>query len=88
MKTQFRASFAQDLRSIKDKAVLKQAAGAIERVEQAQTLQDIGNLKKLRGTGNFFRIRLGEYRLGLVISGDTVAFVRCLHRREIYRYFP
>ncbi|NPA92437.1 MAG: type II toxin-antitoxin system RelE/ParE family toxin, partial [Chloroflexi bacterium] len=37
---------------------------------------------------SFYRIRLGDYRLGLEIEGDTVVFVRFLHRRDIYRYFP
>jgi mRNA-degrading endonuclease RelE of RelBE toxin-antitoxin system len=30
-------------------------------------------------------LRLISYRY---IEDDTVVFVRCLHRREIYRYFP
>jgi mRNA-degrading endonuclease RelE of RelBE toxin-antitoxin system len=34
------------------------------------------------------RIRLGEYRLGFVFESGAVTFVRCLHRKEIYRYFP
>lgn len=88
MKTQFRASFAKDLRAIKDKRLLKQIAGVIEHLEQAQALQDIANLKKLKGAGNCFRIRLGEYRVGLAVWGDTVTLVRCLHRKDLYRYFP
>jgi hypothetical protein len=26
--------------------------------------------------------------IGLAVEGEVVEFVRCLHRREIYRYFP
>ena len=40
------------------------------------------------GSGDFYRIRVGDYRLGLELEGEEVVFVRCLHRREIYRYFP
>jgi mRNA interferase RelE/StbE len=35
-----------------------------------------------------FRLRVGSYRLGLFVEGDQVELVRCLHRREIYRFFP
>jgi mRNA-degrading endonuclease RelE of RelBE toxin-antitoxin system len=31
---------------------------------------------------------VGNYRLGLIIEAETVIFVRVLHRKEIYRYFP
>jgi mRNA interferase RelE/StbE len=33
-------------------------------------------------------MRLGDYRLGFVFEQGAITFVRCLHRREIYRYFP
>ena len=61
---------------------------AIEHIESAETLSDIPGLTRLSGGGHFYRIRVGDYRIGLVIEDDEVEFVRCLHRREIYRYFP
>jgi mRNA interferase RelE/StbE len=36
----------------------------------------------------FYRVRIGDYRIGLELAGDELIFVRCLHRKEIYRYFP
>lgn len=88
MNVQFRASFAKDLRKIKDKTMLKRIRETIEQTEQAQLLQDIPNLKKLKGGGNYYRIRVGEYRIGIVIEDNILTFVRCLSRKEIYRYFP
>jgi len=88
VKIQFRASFAKDLRSIKNKDLLNRIKETIEQVEKALTPQDITNLKKLRGGINYYRLRVGEYRIGLTIKSDTVTFVRCLNRKEIYRYFP
>ena len=46
-----------------------------------------GNLKKLRRGKNFLRIRIGDYRIGLEIEGNTLIFVRILRRKEIYKYF-
>ena len=88
MRVEFRASFAKDLRSVRDKGLLKQIKETIELVEQAQRLEEIANLKKLRGKGNYFRIRIGDRRIGIAVENDTVTFVRCLNRKEIYRYFP
>ena len=88
MKVEFKASFARDLKKIKDKTLKSRVKGVIEAVEQAQGLQEIEGLRKLRGDAGYYRIRLGEYRLGLLVEGDTVTLVRFLHRRDIYRYFP
>ena len=85
MKVEFKASFAKDLRSIKDNALL---ARIKEVIEQVSDLQQLTNLKKLKSGANYYRIRVGEYRLGITIEGATVTFVRRLNRKEIYRYFP
>jgi len=60
----------------------------IQTVEKAQTPQEIPTIKKLRGERNYFRIRIGDYRLGLKIEGQLVTLVRILNRKDIYRYFP
>ena len=88
MKVEFKASFAKDLRNIKDTTLLARIKEAIEEVEQAADIQQLTNLKRLKGGTNYYRIRVGEYRLGITIEGATVTFVRCLNRKEIYRYFP
>lgn len=88
MKVLFRASFARDLRAIRDQGLLDRIKRLIHTVENASTLTDISGLKKLRGGTNYYRIRIGEYRVGLAVDEDRVEFVRVLHRREIYRYFP
>ncbi|MFH1076788.1 MAG: type II toxin-antitoxin system RelE/ParE family toxin [Pseudomonadota bacterium] len=88
MNVQFRASFSKDLRNIKNKNLLDRIKGVIENVENAQRLEDISNLKKLKGRNIYYRIRSGEYRIGLIIENNTIVFVRCLNRKEIYRYFP
>lgn len=88
MKVFFQSSFAKDLRSIKDQHLRDRVAELIETFEQAEDLSAIPNLKKLRAAGGYYRVRLGEYRIGLMIRAGVVSFVRCLHRREIYRFFP
>jgi mRNA interferase RelE/StbE len=88
MNAAFRKSFTRDLRNIKSKTVLAKVHQTIDEVEAATKLSDIKNLKKMSGTANFYRIRIGEYRIGIAVEGDTFEFVRCLHRRDLYRFFP
>ena len=88
MNTQFRESFTGDLRRIRDKGLLNRAKAVIETVEQAQSLREIPNLERLKGWSKYYRIRVGDYRVGLAVERDVVTFVRFLHRKDIYRYFP
>lgn len=88
MKITFRKSFERDLRKIGNPSIFERIVLIIEEVEKADSLQEISNLKKLSNTTNFYRIRLGEYRIGIAVNDFEVEFVRCLHRRDIYRYFP
>ncbi len=88
MKTVFRRSFARDLKKIKNQSILERVKRAIEEVEVAANLQEISNLARMSGAGGFYRIRIGEYRIGIAVQESQIEFVRCLPRREIYRYFP
>jgi mRNA interferase RelE/StbE len=88
LKTEFRGSFAKDLRRTRDQTLKRRVREIIELVERADTLQEIGGVRKLRGGDQYYRIRIGDYRLGLVLDNDTVIFVRFLHRKDVYRYFP
>ncbi|MCB8943092.1 MAG: type II toxin-antitoxin system RelE/ParE family toxin [Ardenticatenaceae bacterium] len=84
----FEASFARDLRNIKDKHLLKRVQAAIEEVKRAQHLNDVRNLKKMQGYDTYYRLRLGDYRVGIELVSEQVIFVRLLHRKDIYRKFP
>jgi mRNA interferase RelE/StbE len=86
--TAFRETFDADLSVIRDAALLRRVKKVIEQVEAARTFQQIPNLKRLEASGKYYRIRVGDYRLGFVFEQSVVTFVRCLDRKEIYRYFP
>jgi mRNA interferase RelE/StbE len=88
LNVRFKASIAADLRALKDKSLLDRVKALIAKVESADSLPDIPNLKRLRRGGAYYRVRLGDYRVGLAVEEDAVVFVRVLHRREVYRYFP
>jgi len=88
VKVIFRRSFAKDLKKIRRKALRQELQAVLEQIEQSTTLYDLPNVKHLTSEGSYYRIRIGDYRLGLLVEDDTVTVVRFLHRRDIYRYFP
>ena len=47
-------------------------------------------VKKLTGFREYYKVRFGDYRLGLRIDkqAKTVKCCRILHRKDLYRYFP
>ncbi len=87
MTVQFRKSFVKDLDAL-DPTYRTRVEKTILELEAAKTLREMRQLKKLQGRSGFFRIRVGDYRLGLVVLAREVTLVRCLDRREFYRHFP
>ena len=88
MKVLFEKSFGRDLKKIKDKRLLTQVQETIDQVESAASINDVSNLKKMQGFDAYYRIRVGDYRIGIEISEGQVIFVCFLNRKDIYRYFP
>jgi len=83
----FRKSFERDLKRISDPIVLRRVRQAIEQVEAAEDLSRVRRARRLSGSCSFYRIRIGEYQIGLAVEASDVEFVRVLQRRDIYRYF-
>lgn len=66
MKTAFTKSFAKDLKKhAGEKKLLTSIQEIIQEVEAADSLTAINNLKKLKAEGSYFRIRSGNFRIGL-----------------------
>lgn len=88
MKTEFKASFLKALKKIDNNQLKADIADSIVNVESAETIRQINQLKKLKGYKYFYRIRIGDYRIGIKIEADIVFFVDIDHRSKIYRIFP
>ena len=88
MNTGFTGAFDRDVNKIADAKLLVKIELTIEFVEDARTLRTIPGLRKLKGYKIHYRIRIGDYRIGVTIIGDTVTFERCLPRKDFYKHFP
>ncbi|MDP2337593.1 MAG: type II toxin-antitoxin system RelE/ParE family toxin [Bacteroidota bacterium] len=88
MNFEFEKAFVKDFRKLKNKELASSILEVIKQVSEALSPNEIINLKKLSGYKSAFRIRIGDYRIGVIIEKNTVTFVTFAHRKEIYNRFP
>ncbi len=89
MTVEFDKSFERSLRRIHSQAVLSRLKQIVLQIETTSFLSEIPNIKKLTGFSNYYRIRVGDYRIGFeVVDATTIRFILIAHRRDIYKLFP
>ncbi len=88
MKVLIDKSFDKDVKKVKSKKVLEKLAEVIEQVKESNSVDNLKGLKKLRGHNYYYRIRMGNYRIGVSINNATIEFIRFLPRKDIYKLFP
>jgi mRNA interferase RelE/StbE len=59
-----------------------------DELSSLNSVAESGKCQKMQGYEGFYKIRFGDYRVGLKVEGNTIIFERALHRKDIYRYFP
>ncbi|MES2702701.1 MAG: type II toxin-antitoxin system RelE/ParE family toxin [Bacteroidota bacterium] len=84
-------SFLKDLR-LKPKAVVLAAEELIAQLEASKNLELSGvDFKKMEGQKKgerYYRIRLGEWRVGIEYISPKIIVIRILARGEVYKHFP
>ena len=88
MRLAFTNKFRKQVLKLKDKRLAKEIQTTIELTEAATSLSEIKNLKKLKGYKTYYRIRTGDYRIGIYFNKDSFEFAAIDHRKDIYKYFP
>ena len=88
MKVDFKKSFLKEVKKLRNKSLKDDIADVIIQVESADNITQIKNLKKLSGYDIYYRIRVGDYRIGIKVEREVVHFVVVEHRKNIYRNSP
>ena len=88
MKVEFTRKFESQVDRLRDEKLKLEIANAVRSVIAANTLQDIPGLKKLSSFKTAFRIRTGNYRIGVLYQHGIIYFVAFAHRKDIYKQFP
>ena len=86
---EFDESFEKSVKKLKDQKLKVRLIKLIEDFENADSLSEIPKIKKMQGFHTFYRVRLGDYRVGFELQEDnSILFILVAHRKEIYNYFP
>lgn len=80
MEVKFAKPFEKDLKAISEKQVILKLDEIIRELQTSPSLQNISNIKRLKGHKDCYRIRIGNYRLGLLVQGKTVWLARLMLR--------
>lgn len=88
MKVIFTKAISKDVRKIKDARLIQAIADAIINVKEALNIQEIKNIKFMKGYNNAYRIKIGGHRLGFYYDNDIVILSRFLKREDNYKHFP
>ena len=89
MEVQYRQAFLKDLKQLKSSTSYQRIYDlAFTTLESINTLEEISDIKAMRGYAGRYRIRIGDYRIGIEVNEDVIEVMRVLHRREFYNYFP
>ncbi len=68
--------------------IQESARAILESLEAANNLNDIPDIKKLKGYEFYYRIRIGDYRIGMEHEKPKIVVMTILHRGTIYKKFP
>ena len=88
MEFKFEKAFERDFKKVKDKNLAIAILECVQKVSKAQTINEITNIKKISGYKSAFRIRTGNYLIGIIVENNVAIFVAFAHRKDIYKKFP
>jgi len=89
LEVKYRKLFLKDLKKLKNQEIYQKVYEIVfETIPEAKNLKMIKNIKPMKGYTNRYRIRIGDYRIGIELHENEVEVMRVLHRKEFYRYFP
>ena len=61
----------------------------IAELEAATSITDVSSVQRLASpSGNDYRVRIGDYRMGITVEDEVATLVAFGHRSNIYRRFP
>ncbi len=88
MNVKYRKRFLKELAVIPSGIRREIEKFVFEDLPRIRSLSESGRVERMKGYPSYFKVRFGDYRIGIKARKDTVILERALHRKDIYRYFP
>ncbi|WP_292436336.1 type II toxin-antitoxin system RelE/ParE family toxin [Methylobacter sp.] len=88
MKVEYSKNFLKELAAVPSDVRSKIESFVFDELVSASSIYEMGKVEKMKGYDGFYKVRFGNYRLGLMLKNETIAVKTVMHRREIYKFFP
>ncbi len=88
MNVTYQKRFLKQLAQIPLDTRIKIEKFAFEDLPMANSVTEIGKIKKMKGYNDFYKARFGSYRVGIEIDGDNLTLKVVMDKKEIYKFFP
>ena len=88
MTIEFRKKFLKELSKLPEPYRSRIERFVFESLPDHDTLGDVGRIERMQGYKNYYKMRFGDYRVGLKDENNTIIIETVKHKREIYKFFP
>ena len=88
MNVSYKKRFLKDLNKIPARIKPKIQEVVFEQIPLIKNINEIDGIKKIQGFPGYYRLRISDYRIGMLVEKNKIVICRVLHRKDIYRYFP
>ena len=84
----YSVQFNRELRRVRTPGLSRRVERVIEELKSASNITEVRNVRKMAGSERHYRIRIGDYRMGMEIDGNVAILLRFGRRGQVYRDFP
>ncbi len=84
----YKKTFLKDLSKLPKRYRKKIEILVFKDVPELKNIFSLVDIKRMKGYKDYYRIRIGNYRIGCKIEKDKIIFYRVKSRDDIYRVFP
>ena len=88
MQVEFRKKFLKELSKLPNPYQSNIEEFVFDILPNYNSLSEIGKIEKMKGYKDYFKIRFGDYRVGIKKENNIIIVETVKHRREIYKFFP
>ena len=88
MKIEYRKKFLKELSKLPNEYAETIETFVFEELPACKSLEEAGKIEKMKGYKQYFKVRFGNYRVGIRREEDGIIIETVRHRKEIYKFFP
>ncbi|MEO0058752.1 MAG: hypothetical protein RLZZ312_399 [Bacteroidota bacterium] len=81
-------SYLRSIKKTRNVDLLSELKATADIIVEAKNLTEILDVKKMSRADGFYRIKIGQFRLGIFVDNSTLQLIVFANRKDIYKKFP